>query len=179
VSYDEVQRTRELLLTRIARYGYTMTQVIPTRESSGRVYTYTISLPQHIGHPELAVCGLSPEASMRVITSVVGLLEEMPEVEGRVVGAFANDVPCWIARVPDPVVDSYLGLAEWWRRGHHDGGAPTVKQIIVCDPAGRFPWNAGCEPRYRRGQSLLLPQITVREPSTTVTGQQGDASATG
>jgi len=94
VSYDEVGRTRELLLTRIALYGYAMTQVIPAREWSGPSYTYTIGLPQHIGHPELAVCGLSPKASMRVITSVVGLLEEMPEAEGGVVGAFAYDVPC-------------------------------------------------------------------------------------
>lgn len=179
VSYDEVGRTRALLLTRIALYGYTMTQVIPTRECSGPSYTYTIGLPQHIGHPELAVSGLSPKASIRVITSVVALLEETPEAEGRVVGAFANDVPCWIAPIPDRMVDSYLGLAEWWRRDHHDGGTATVKQIIVCDPTGRFPWEQGCQPGYGRGQSLLLPQIMRREPNTTVPNQQGGASATG
>jgi hypothetical protein len=54
-----------------------------------------------------------------------------------------------------------------------------VKQIIVCDPTCRFPWEQGCQPGYGRGQSLLLPQITVREPRTTVTDQQGGASATG
>jgi hypothetical protein len=37
VSYDEVQRTRELLLTQIALYGYTMTQVIQTKEWSGAI----------------------------------------------------------------------------------------------------------------------------------------------
>lgn len=124
VSYDQVGRTRALLLTRIALYGYTMTQVIPTRECSGPSYTYTIGLPQHIGHPELAVSGLSPKASTRVITSVVALLEETPEAEGRVVGAFANDVPCWIAPIPDRMVDSYLGLAEWWRRDTTTAGRP-------------------------------------------------------
>lgn len=179
MSYDEVQRTRELLLTRIARYGYTMTQVIPTKAWSGRSYTYTIGLPQHIGHAELAVCGLSPQASMRVITSVVAHLEETPKVEGRVVGAFANDVPCWIAPVPDRMIDSYLGLTEWWRREHHDGQPRSAKQIIVCDPAGRFPWDQGCNPRYRSGQSLLLPQIMVREPRITSPEQSGEASATG
>jgi hypothetical protein len=59
VSYDQVGRTRALLLTRIALYGYTMTQVIPTRECSGPSYTYTIGLPQHIGHPELVSSVLS------------------------------------------------------------------------------------------------------------------------
>jgi hypothetical protein len=179
VSYDEVGRTRELLLTRIALYGYAMIQVIPTRERSGRTYTYTIGLPQHIGHPELAVCGVTPKASIRVITSVVGLLEDTPEAEGRVVGAVAEDVPCWIAPIPDRMVDSYLGLAEWWRRDHHDGSTAAVKQIILCDPAGRFPWEQGCRTGYRIGQSLLLPQIMAREPSTTVTNQEGGAGATG
>lgn len=127
----------------------------------------------------VAVCGLSPQASMRVITSVVAHLEETPKVEGRVVGAFANDVPCWIAPVPDRMIDSYLGLTEWWRREHHDGQPPSAKQIIVCDPAGRFPWDQGCHPRYRSGQSLLLPQIMVREPRITSPEQSGEASATG
>ena len=179
MSYDEIQRTRELLLTRIALYGYTMTQVIPTKDWGGPSYTYTIGLPQHIGHPELAVCGLSPRASMRVITSVVTLLEDTPEAEGRVAGAFQNEVPCWIAPIPDRMVDRYLGLAEWWRREYHDGGAPAVKQIVVCDPTGRFPWDQGCQHGYRNGQALLLPQILAREPSTTVTDKQGGANATG
>jgi hypothetical protein len=178
VSDDEVGRTRQLLLTRIALYGYTMTQVIPTREWSGSSYTYTIGLPQHIGHPELAVCGLTPRASIRVITSVVGLLEETPEAEGRVVGAFAKEVPCWIVPVPRRMVDSYLGLADWWRRDYHDGVSAAAKQIIVCDPAGRFPWERGCQLGYGTGQSLLLPQIKVREPSIPATDRRG-ASANG
>ena len=77
------------------------------------------------------------------------------------------------------MIDSYLGLAEWWRREHHDGATPTVKQIIMCDPAGRFPWEEGCHPRYRSGQSLLLPQILVREPPTPSSEQAGEASAAG
>jgi hypothetical protein len=179
VSYDEIQRTRELLLRRISLYGYAITQVVPTEDWGGPSYTYTIGLPQHMGHPELAVCGRSPRASIRVITSVVTLLEDTPEAEGRVVGAFHNEAPCWIAPIPDRMVDRYLGLAEWWRRGYHDGGPTAVKQIVVCDPAGRFPWDQGCHHGYRSGQALLLPQIVAREPSTTVIDQRGGASATG
>jgi hypothetical protein len=54
-----------------------------------------------------------------------------------------------------------------------------VKQIIVSDPAGRFPWDQGCQHSYRRGQSMLLPQIMAREPSTTAIDQQGGAGAAG
>ena len=115
-----------------------------------------------------------------MITSVVALLEETPEAEGRVVGAFANDVPCWIAPIPDR--DGRL-LPRPRRvvatRRATTAGQATVKQIIVCDPTGRFPWEQGCRASYRTGQSLLLPQIIVREPRTIVTDQQGGASATG
>lgn len=55
MSYDEVGRTRELLLTRIALYGYTMTQVIPTREWSGPAYTYTIGLGSPCCSPQIIV----------------------------------------------------------------------------------------------------------------------------
>jgi hypothetical protein len=91
----------------------------------------------------------------------------------------------WIAPIPDRMVDRYLGLAEWWRRRYHDGGptddgGPTaVKQIVVCDPTGRFPWDHGCQHSYRSAQALLLPQIVAREPSMTVSDRQGGASATG
>jgi hypothetical protein len=75
-------------------------------------------------------------------------------------------------------VDSYLGLADWWRRDYHDGVSAAAKQIIVCDPAGRFPWERGCQLGYGTGQSLLLPQIKVREPSIPATDRRG-ASANG
>ena len=179
VSYDEVGRTRELLLTRIALYGYAMIQVVPTRERGGRTYTYTIGLPEHIGHPELAVCGVTPKASIRVITSVVGLLEDTPEAEGRVVGAVAQDVPCWIAPIPDRMVDTYLGLAEWWRRDHHDGSTAAVKQIIVCDPSRPFPVGAGLPSQLPDRAVPAAPADHGARASTIVTDQQGGPSATG
>ncbi len=63
-------------------------------------------------------------------------------------------------------IDSYLGLAEWWRR-EPSGGIAAVR------PTGCFPWEQSCQAGYRTAQSLLLPQIMMREPSTTVTSQQG------
>jgi hypothetical protein len=114
-----------------------------------------------------------------VITSVVGLLEQTPEAEGRVVGAFANDLPCWIVPVPDRMVDFYLGLAEWWRRDHHDGGTAVAKQIIVCDPASVFRGIRGCQTCYRSGQSLLLPADHSARAEHHRTEQPGGASAIG
>ncbi len=178
MSDQEAERRRSLLLTRIALYGYTMVEIYGADEASSPTYAYTLGLPGEMGHPELAVCGLSSIASVEVITSVVALLYDTPQLEGRVTVP-ARRRPLWIAPLPGASVESRLGLADWWRREHHDGQRATAKQIIVSDPAGRFPWERGCRPGHGREQSLLLPQIMVRAPTSTVADRQGGASATG
>jgi hypothetical protein len=177
VSYEDAERRRRLLLTRISLCGYTMVEIYGADESSGPTYAYTLGLPREMGHPELAVCGLPSIASVELVSSVVALLYDTPQLEGRV-AAPARRGPLWIAPLPPESVESRLGLAGWWRREHHDGEPPAAKQIIVCDTTGRFPWERGCRPGHGREQSLLLPQIMVREPSSTVADQQGGASAT-
>lgn len=52
MSDERAQRARELLLTRIALYGYTMVEVFGKAEP-GPSYTYTLGLPRELGHPEL------------------------------------------------------------------------------------------------------------------------------
>lgn len=178
MSDEDTERRRRLLLRRIALYGYTMVEVSSSKEASGGpTYAYTLGLPREIGHPELAICGLPSIASVELIASVVGLLYDTPQLEGRV-AAPAHRWPLWIAPLPPHEVESRLGLAGWWRREHHDGEPPAAKQIIVCDRAGRFPWETGCMPSHGREQALLLPQITVRQPSPNVAGRQGGANAT-
>ena len=164
MSYEDAERRRLLLLTRISLYGYTIVEVYGADESSGPPYAYTLGLPREIGHPELAVCGLSSIASVELITSVVALLYDAPLLEGRVAAAPKRQGPLWIAQLPPESVESRLGLAGWWRREHHDGKPAAAKQIIVSDSTGRFPWERGCRPGHGREQSLLLPQIMVRKP---------------
>jgi hypothetical protein len=178
MSDDEAARTRELLLTRIARYGYAITQVFRAGAARDQSYTYTIGLPQHIGHPELALSGVGPSTAVEVIPAVVALLEQIPEVDGRVIGALEDRKPLWIVTLPEAVVASRLGVAGWWRREQHDGMPGTAKQIVCCDPTGRFPWEPGCEVGYGRLQALLLPEIAVREPRVTAATKQGGAGAT-
>lgn len=172
MSYDEVPRTRELLLTRIALYGYAITQVFQVGEARDQSYTYTIGLPQHIGHPELALSGIGPRTAVEVIPAVVALLEQVPEIDGRVVGAMEDRRPLWIVALPAEVVASRLGVAGWWRREQHDGRPATAKQIVVCDPTGRFPWESGCEVGYGSLQALLLPEIAVRPPTVASPGDE-------
>jgi hypothetical protein len=177
VSDEDAERVRQLMLTRIRRYGYAMTQVFGVGEQRDQSYTYTIGLPHHIGHPELALSGVGPTTAVEVIPAVVALLEQVPEVDGRVVGALEDRQPLWIVTLPEEVVATRLGVAGWWRSEHHDGLPATAKQIVVCDPSGRFPWEPGCEVGYGRLQALLLPEIALREPRVTTATTKGGADA--
>ncbi|MGH2852680.1 MAG: DUF4262 domain-containing protein [Solirubrobacteraceae bacterium] len=174
MSYDEVPRTRELLLTRIAIYGYAIAYRRRVGEARDQGYTYTVGLPQHIGHPELVLSGIGPLTAIEVIPAVVALLEQVPEIDGRVVGAMEDRKPLWIVTLPEDVVAARLRVAEWWRREQHDGRPATAKQIVCCDPAGRFPWESGCEVGYGSLQALLLPEIAVRPP---ILARPGDEHA--
>jgi hypothetical protein len=159
-----IERLRRVLLARISTYGYTHQGVLGAAASGKETFTYTIGLPAHIGHPELAVCGVASEKVIPVIGAVVEVLRSTPTLEGCVTGALEGDMPLWIATLPADVVAEHLGGACWWRREHHDGQPATAKQVIVPDPAGLFPWEPGCEAGYGRMQSLLLPEIAVRKP---------------
>jgi hypothetical protein len=158
MSDDRTQKLRRLLLARIAQHGFTFQQVIGAGD-----YTHTLGLPEHIGHPELVVCGVRAQPAIRVIHAVVEQLRATPSLEGRVIGALRDDLPVWIATLPDETVAEHLDSAMWWRERHDDQPA-TAKQIIICDPAGKFPWESGCQPHYGRLQALLMPEVAVREP---------------
>jgi hypothetical protein len=160
-----LERLRRTLLARISTYGYTHQGVLGAAASGRQTFTYTIGLPSHIRHPELAVCGVASENAILVIGAVVDALQATPALDGRVTGALGGDMPLWIATLPDEVVAEHLGGACGWRREHHDGQPATAKQVIVPDPAGLFPWEPGCQDGYGRLQSLLLPEVAVREPS--------------
>lgn len=126
-----VERLRRVLLTRIASYGYTHQGVLGAAASDRETYTYTIGLPAHIGHPELAVCGVASTKAIPVIGAVVDVLRSTPNLEGRVTGALEGDMPLWIAPLSVGVVAMHLGGACWWRREHHDGQPASARQISL------------------------------------------------
>lgn len=168
---DPFDRLRHEMLSRIARLGYTMQQAscLP----GGETYIYTIGLPASLGHPELVVCGLDRRTSVDVIEGVVDLLRAGRTLEGEVLGALEVGVPLWLTPLPAAVAYAHLDTARWWRREHYDGElSPAAKQVIIPDPAGRFPWQPGCQPDYGRDQALLLPEVAVREP-----GSKADTAA--
>lgn len=158
-----IERLRRVLLARIAEYVYTNQGVLDPAGAEPP-FTYTIGLPAHIGHPELVICGIPSESAIGVIAAVVSLLRTTPALEGRVTGALERDMPLWIASVPRPMTEKYLTGAAWWREEHYDGQPATAQQVIIPDKAALFPWQPGCEPGYGRAQSLLLPELPIRQP---------------
>jgi len=153
------ERSRRLVLTRIAQHGYAYKQIIGVEP-----YAYTLGLPAHIGHPELVVCGTSPLFGLAMVNAVVAHLRSTPALDGRVRLAGEDGLPLWIAELPQGVVTARLGAARWWREEYHDGRPASAKQIIISDPESRFPWEEGCRTGYVRPQAVLLPTIAERQP---------------
>ncbi len=166
-----VERARRVLLARIASYGYTHFSAV-----GGVIYTYTVGLPAYARHPELVVCGVPPDEAIPILGDVVRLLTDSARaLDGRVMGLLEDDMPLWVAPIPEATVASQLSAASWWRKEHHDGKPAAAKQIVIPDAARRFPWQAGCDPDLRALQSLLLPEIAVREPDVALS-RPGDAA---
>ncbi|MGA9315837.1 MAG: DUF4262 domain-containing protein [Solirubrobacteraceae bacterium] len=170
MSDDWTERSRQLMLTRIAEHGYAFQQII-----SAEPYAYTLGLPAYIGHPELVVCGTSPHFGLAIVKAVVAQLRSSPALDGRVRLAGEDGLPLWIAELPHDVVGARLAAARWWRKEHHDGRPVSAKQIIICDPESRFPWEAGCRRGYARPQAVLLPAIAERQPAMTVQRGRGQS----
>ena len=131
---------RERSKLRIARYGFTMTCVEPSRNSAP--FGYTLGLTE-MQQPELLVSGLDAETTCRVLTvfaqkvlageefSVPGL---MPLSEDRSVCALAVDSP-------GPVLVNAYELYGRRVRGI---------QLVWADGDGRFPWAPNANPEVRQ-----------------------------
>jgi hypothetical protein len=104
----------------------------------------------------------------------VAHLRSTPALDGQVRLAERMGCPLWIAELPQDIVAARMGAACWWREGY-DGRPASAKQIIICDPESRFPWEAGCRRGYARPQAVLLPAIPERQPYLTSQSDRGQS----
>lgn len=135
--------------------GYAVEPVAPRADTDPPTpaYTYTIGLPAAVGHPEIAVFGLTPVASSGLIDLVVGALRGGTEIPHGVelVGLLDNDLRCAFAAVD---VEAWAGLfatAIAW----YQGGPFELVQLLYPDRNGFMPYEAGFEERLRFAQPVI------------------------
>lgn len=141
-----IKRARTL----VRRYGWMVQGVLP--DESQPTYSYSVGLSKTFGHPEVFMVGFHPNVARSIIN-----------VAGNKVKADAwLDAPAYV----DEIIESYpvailpLDAASVFE--HSTAGRAILGRsfdgvlLLLPDAAGRFPWDAGCDPTYATGQTSFL-----------------------
>lgn len=142
------QRVLRQLEELIARHGVAVITVGPARDAPS--FSYTVGLSDD-GLPELLVLGLPAEVAQPVLNTLAARLrrEGALRLNEPLTDVFAGTTAV-LHEVPLARSAPYVRVA-----AHRRAGVLRVLQLIWPDAAGRFPWQAGCEPSFLAAQPLL------------------------
>ncbi len=154
-------REREVVAS-VAQYGWTAIGVDERRPS----YVYSVGLAFSADHPEIIVCGLPQEGYLllKLVVTLVAGGESFasPGIYTNIL----NDVPLAVRPVHPTQAPRTLeyASAECDRRGRPD--LLQAIQIFWPDDAGRYPFDADCDPAVAELQprlDLALIELTEHE----------------
>jgi hypothetical protein len=116
-------------------------------------YAYSIGMPTAVGFPDVAVFGLTPVASIGLVTLVADACRGGTEIPLGVelVGLLDNELRCMFAPVGLEVWGPYFETATAWY-----GGEPfEMVQMLYPDRNGFMPYEVGYEQRMRFAQPVI------------------------
>lgn len=146
---DLVQQVRDNIL----KFGWHMTGVFPTPESSlPTFFSYTTGMLDH-GHPELVVFGLDPKVANQLVAAMYEnyILEGHIFEDGEEIEDLAN-FPLRFRSAPSNHPDYPLGIGRYvYQRDDF-----PVLQIVLPDAKGLWPWEDNCDRSMAISQQLLM-----------------------
>jgi len=156
---EELERITQTLREKADAAGFAVLSVFGDEQTLP--FSYTIGLARH-GLPEIIVPSLAPEQAQAMLNdigqrAIAGKLSLTPQgpIEGLIFGqapgaflAVSAGKHAEMLRTVGPVLD--LAPGQW-----------SAVQLIVRDQSGRFPWDAGCDPRARAAQDLGLVAFSL------------------
>jgi len=141
------------LLDTIETHGWAVMKI--AAEADGPSFAYSIGLYRTFGHPEIIILGLGSDTAHKLINDVGDAVRQGVLVRaGETSSAFLNDFACTFRRVPPHQYRAYLGRALWY---YGDQSFPAL-QFIYPDRHGRWPWDEGVHPDFRRLQPVLADE---------------------
>jgi Domain of unknown function (DUF4262) len=117
-------------------------------------FTFSIGLALNYGQPEIIIVGIASNQAAQMINIVrdeaaKGKIYADGEVSSDIL---VNGNVCFV-EVPLRRYDEYLGTAIWFYR-KSPRPFPCL-QMVWPDRAGLFPWDAECNPAFKRDQPIL------------------------
>lgn len=141
---------------RLDAHGWTIVQVMAGTGTPA--FGYTVGFPARFGAPECLVVGIDPRTVVTVLSGLADALENgrVPAScpEGRHAGV-VRDLDVGIRALPPGVSERVTRMAARFAWEPFE-----VRQVLVPDPAGTLPGEAGCAAPYERHQD---PAPILRE----------------
>jgi hypothetical protein len=136
-------------LANIERTGRSLVGVFPNKDSQDQIndaFTYSVGNCLK-GLPELLVIGIFNDEYVINAASKIMVERGHKFGDGEVVD-FGGRWPVRVFDAHDDVKDRYtIQVGSILRRSDD---SYEVQQIVFCDKAGKFPWEAGCAAPYSR-----------------------------
>jgi hypothetical protein len=147
----------------IARFGWHLVMIPPTRESPG--WVHTIGLYERFAHPELIVFGNDFSVLSPLINAVGERIRAGARFEsGSELHGVIEGLPLAFRSVAARWIEPFLGNAAW----HYRRETIPALQCFWPDPSGLFPWQPECDPSWRADQPLLFERETHKALSERV-----------
>lgn len=145
----------------IKEIGWTVMAVFGTPNQPG--FAYTVGLSDH-SQPELMVIGLPPQTAHYVLNKMAKMAtgNSLPNPRGLV--HEVTNTPLSLRQDDDEATMGELcRFAQQW--SEEQRGRPCrIMQVIYPDEAGKFPWEAGCDPTVR----------DIQDPALLAAAQRGE-----
>lgn len=147
---DEQQRLREWIVAESESRGNAVISVPADEQGAG--YCFTVSAWAMHGVSEAVVVGLPDEMAPVLLDAYVDRAAAGEQFEcGAVYEDFFDGVPVTFEQVAKGYYQEYFGSAFLV---YPDGDFPAV-QIIVAEPGGHWPWDAGAPEGFAAWQPIL------------------------
>lgn len=134
--------------------------ILIPEDDAGPGFAFSLGLLATHGHPDVILFGLKIEQMHGIVN---GIGERVAGGERFTPGRFYEGVidrfPVAFTPVDPANYREYLGYANWFYGGTD---FPAV-QCVYPDGTGRFPWDAGVNPRLAKQQPLIGPTPLFEE----------------
>lgn len=138
----------DYIATSLARSGFA---TVAVADEAGP-WAYTTGFTD-IGHPEILICGLRPELAHQFFWDLYREIKAGKRYDTGEVNTELATLPTMFRTLRDDAAQELCCQALFW---YEDKGIkPTFLQLVMPDPAGKFPWEAGYDRVKMRSQRHL------------------------
>jgi len=149
-SEDEMSPAEAKLVGDVQTYGW---HVLNVFSNEGRPnFSYSVGMQTTLGHPDLAVFGLSLEVGQNLINLVGDAIRGgLWLADGARSSDFLQGYDCLFRAVPRHLHPEYFGWGLWF----YGDEELSVLQLIYPDRFGQWPWEEGVDEGFRQAQPVL------------------------